>query len=231
MIGARRPRGKGARVPALLFVTDPGRTPDLAAVAARLPRGAGVVFRGFGRPGAEAVARALAVVARRRRLVLLVGADAGLARRIGADGVHLPERLLHLAPRLRRARPDWIVTGAAHSGAALRRAARFGVDAALLSPVFPSRSPSAGRPLGPARFARLARTVALPVVALGGVDGRRSRALVAAGAAGLAAMGALAAGRPRQSKTGPTATNATASTNETPSSARAPVGVRPAVRT
>ena len=192
MIAARRPRGKGARVPALLFVTDPDRTPDPAAAADTLPRGAGVVFRGFGRPDAEAKLRALAAVARRRRLVLLVGADAGLARRVGADGVHLPERLVHLAPRLRRARPGWILTGAAHGERALRRAARFGLDAVLLSPVFPSRSPSAGTPLGLVRLARLAGGTTLPVVALGGVDGRTARGLARAGAAGIAAVEALA---------------------------------------
>ena len=196
MIAARRParkgRGVGRGVPALLFLTDPDRTPDPAAAAETLPRGAGVVFRGFGRPGAEAALRALAAVARRRRLVLLVGADARLAAAARADGVHLPERLAHLATRLRRARPGWLVTAAAHDGRALRRAGRLRLDAVLLSPVFPSRSPSAGRPLGRLRFARLVRGTTTPVIALGGVDGGAARGLARAGAAGLAAVEALA---------------------------------------
>ena len=192
VIAARRPAGKGARAPALLFVTDPDRTPDPVAVARTLPRGAGVVFRGFGRPAAVAGLVALAAAARRRRLVLLVGADAALARSVRADGVHLPERSLHLAPRLHRARPGWIVTGAAHDARALRRAAAFGVDAVLLSPVFPSRSPSAGDALGRLRFARLVRDARAPVFALGGVRAGTARGLVRAGATGLAAVEALA---------------------------------------
>jgi thiamine-phosphate pyrophosphorylase len=158
------------------------------AIAARLPRGAGVVFRGFGRPDQATVGARLAKVARARGLVLLVGADPGLARRLGADGVHLPERSLHLAPRIRRAHPRWIVTGAAHGAAALIRARRYGLDAALLSPVFPSRSPSAARALGALRFARLARDAGLPVYGLGGVTAGTAPRLILAGAAGLAAV-------------------------------------------
>ncbi len=173
------------------FVTDPDRTPDPAAVAARLPRGTGVIHRGFGRPEAERDARALAAVARRRGLVLLIGADAARARRVGAHGVHLPERSAHLAGRLKAHRPGWIVTVAAHGGRALARAARAKADAALVSPVFPSRSPSAGGPLTPVRLARLVRDARLPVVALGGVTTVTAQRLARSAAAGLAAVGAF----------------------------------------
>jgi len=37
-------------LPALLFFTDPARTPDPAADAANLPKGAAVVYRAFGAP-------------------------------------------------------------------------------------------------------------------------------------------------------------------------------------
>lgn len=154
-----------------------------------LPRGAGVIYRHFGDPDAEAKAAALAELCHARGLILLIGADAALARRVGAHGVHLPERLAHLAPRLLR--QGMLVTAAAHGGAALRRARRFGCDAALLSPVFQSRSPSAGRPLGPTRFALLARGAGLPVYALGGITARTAKGLRMSGAAGLAAVEAL----------------------------------------
>ena len=136
--------------------------------------------------------RRLKAVARRRGLFLLAGADPALARAIGADGVHLPERLAHRARALRRGRPGWVVTAAAHSRASILRAARAGVDAVLVSPVFESLSPSAGRPLTLVRFAALARGAPVPVYALGGVDGRTARRLTGSGAAGLAAVGAVA---------------------------------------
>ena len=180
--------GAGLRLPALLFVTDPERTPDPVAVAARLPRGSGVIFRGFGRPDAEETAERLAHMAHARGLTLLIGADPGLATRVGAHGVHLPERLMHLAPALRRRRRGWMLTTAAHSGTALRRAGRLNLDAALFSPVFESASPSAAgvRPWGPLRFAAMARTTATPIYALGGVTAATARRLH--GAVGLAAV-------------------------------------------
>ncbi|MFM8374937.1 MAG: thiamine phosphate synthase, partial [Phenylobacterium sp.] len=142
-LGRRRPRGKRAPPPLLVF-TDPDRTPDPVALALSLPRGTGLVYRAFGAPDRLEIARALAAIARRRGLVLFIGADVGLAVRIGAAGLHLPERLAGRAPRLRR--QGWLITAAAHS---LRAARRPGVDAFILSAVFPSASPSAGAPIGP----------------------------------------------------------------------------------
>lgn len=193
---ARKGKGVDPRLPALWFVTDPERIADPVAVAERLPPGAGVIYRAFGRPDAVAMGLVLAEVARRRGLVLLVGLDAGLAAKIGAAGVHLPERALHLAPRLRQRQPGWLITGAAHGPDALARGARFGLDAALVSPVFDSRSPSAGRALGATRFARLVRGSPLPVYALGGVAAgtvQRLRQSGAVGAASVAGAGEMLA--------------------------------------
>ena len=188
-LSLRAAAGKARRrLPALFFFTDPQRTPDPVATAARLPRGAAVVYRSFGRDDAVPVGLALARVARARGLVFLVGADDRLARRLRADGLHLPERLLYRGPALRRANPAWLLTGAGHGEAALRRARLAGVDAAVLSPVFTSRSRSAGAALGPVRFAALVRRARLPVVALGGVNGRTAPRLLASGAAALAAV-------------------------------------------
>jgi thiamine-phosphate pyrophosphorylase len=61
----------------------------------------------------------------------------------------------------------------------------------VLSAVFASESPSAPRPIGPLRFAMLARGAGAPVVALGGVDSKRARRLIGS-AAGVAAVFSLA---------------------------------------
>ena len=162
---------------------------------ARLPRGAGVVYRAFGAAKAVEEGRRLVRIARRRRLVVLAGADAALAARIGADGVHLPERLAGKARHLRRARPHWLVTCAAHSRAAIVRARLSGADAVFVSPVFASASPSAVRPIGPVRFAGLVSSARLPVYALGGVNADTARRLAPSGAVGFAAVEALAGAR------------------------------------
>lgn len=143
------------------------------------------MLRHFGAPDAVAQARRLRAVTRARGLLLLIGADAGLARRVRADGVHLPERLAR-RPLIRR--PGWIVTAAAHSPAAAR-AAR--ADAVVLSVAMPSRSPSAGRALGPVRLAMRVRAAGRPAYALGGVNGRTAARLRASGVIGLAAVEGL----------------------------------------
>ena len=66
-----------------------------------------------------------------------------------------------------------------------------GADAAFVSPVFASRSLSAGAPLGPARLAGLVREARLPVFALGGVTLRTVRRLEGSGVAGFAAVEAF----------------------------------------
>lgn len=186
-LGARA--GLRKPLPALLFFTDPERTPDIEAVALRLPRGAAVVYRAFGAPDAEARARALLRLARARGLKLLIGADADLAARIGADGVHLPQRLGRQAMGLKRR--GWIVTCAAHGLPAARRALALGADAAVVSAIFPSASRSAGPPMGPARLASLVRAAGGPVYALGGINDKTARRLLPTGVIGVAAIGGL----------------------------------------
>lgn len=168
------------------------RTPDPAAVARTLPAGSAVVFRAFGAPDAEAQGLELLAIARARGLRLLVGADWRLAGRIGAHGVHLPERLAHRAGALKTAYPAWTVTAAAHSLRAARAALAAGADAAVVSTAFASNSPSAGRPLGPVRLARLVRAAGGPVYALGGINNETARRLKDAGLVGLAAVEGLA---------------------------------------
>jgi len=166
-------------------------------VVAKLPRGAGVVFRAFGAADARERGSALARVARRRGVVFLVGADAGLAVRLRADGVHLPERISGRTGAIARLRGRFLVTAAAHSLPVALRARRAGVDAIVVSPVFESRSPSAGRPLGPRALASLVRAARLPTYALGGVTAATARALPRTGAVGLAAVEALTTDDPR----------------------------------
>lgn len=184
---------RGKPLPNLLFFTDPRRTPDPERVAERLPAGAAVVFRAFGAPAAAVQGRRLREITRRRGLSLLVGADPALALAIEADGLHLPERLVSTLPELRAVQPDWLITIAAHGLEAAQAGAAAGADALVVSPVFPSRSPSAGPPLGVAALKRLVEMVETPVYALGGVRADTVARLADTGIVGIAAVEALGA--------------------------------------
>lgn len=169
-------------LPRLLFLTDPTRTPDPVAVVERLPAGWGVIYRAFGAPDAVETGHRLREATRVLGLSLLVGADPELARACQADGLHLPERLVGQVT----GESGWVVTAAAHSPAALVRAADAGCDAAIVSPVFPSRSSSVTNLLGLEAFTALVAGASLPVYALGGVNMKTAPELLGSGAAGLA---------------------------------------------
>jgi thiamine-phosphate pyrophosphorylase len=183
---------RGVTLPNLLFFTDPARVPDPATVAERLPRGAGIVFRAFGAPDAVEQGRRLRAIADERGLLLLVGAHAGLAEGIGADGLHMPERLVADIPRLRAEHARYLITVAAHDLGAVQAAEQAGADAIVVSPVFPSNSPSAGEPLGLEGLEGLIAATALPAYALGGIRARTVTRLVGGGLVGIAAVEALA---------------------------------------
>ena len=181
MLPARR--GLRKALPALLFFTDPVRTPEPETIAERLPAGSAIVYRSFGATDALERAARLKQVALRRGLKLIIGRDVALARRVGADGVHLPEALAHRALAVRRMNPGWVVTSAAHS---------FRADAVVMSVAFPSRSASAGPAMGPIRLALRIRASGRAVYALGGINDATASRLLATGAIGIAGVDGLA---------------------------------------
>ena len=177
---------------ALVAVTDERRGSDPLALAARLPRGSTLIFRHYGAPDRSVMAIKLAVICRKNRLKLLVAGDLGLAIRVRA-GLHLPDGMAKQAtPRIRLwQRRGGTLTVAAHDRSGLRRAAKLGAEAALLSPLFATRSHPGSKPLGLRAFRRLARGANLPIIALGGIDRTSVLQLTKAPITGIAAIGAL----------------------------------------
>ena len=179
-------------LPIVWFLTDTVRTPDAAAALKSLPRGAGVIFRHYESPDRRDLARDLALLCRARGLVFVVAGDWRLAAAVGADGIHLPEHAalhgLSSGARLWRRRRGGLLTVAAHSAQGISRAYALGADAALLSPVFPTRSHPGRAALGLARAAGLVRRARVEVLALGGVSPSHMMQLRAAGFAGIAGI-------------------------------------------
>lgn len=176
--------------PALFALTDPDRSPDPLRLARTLAPGSGLVYRHFGTPDRLETGLKLAAITREHGLCLLVSADPELARRIGADGIHWPERWLSQAWARRMRGDRQIFTASAHSPAAAFRARRAGIDAVFHSTVFASQSASAGQPHGAFAAAALASAVQIPVYPLGGVNARTGPRLVGLGFAGICCVGA-----------------------------------------
>ncbi|HSO42371.1 MAG TPA: thiamine phosphate synthase [Rhodospirillales bacterium] len=195
-----RQGSRGARLPACILIADSGRLADPGAAIAALPRGSAVILRDYDVADRMARAARLSRLCRRRRLHLLVAGDARLAVAVGAQGLHLPEGLARSADRRWRLwrKPGWLVTAAAHSPRAIALARRAGVDAVLLSPVFPTASHPGAATLGPVLFAAWTRKAPLPVYALGGMTAATTRRLSGSGAAGIAAIGGFAASSARR---------------------------------
>lgn len=180
-------------MPPIWLMTDERVTDDaLLAAAAQLPRGGGgIVFRHYrtGMADRRALFARLRAIAKRRRLVLILGGTAREAAAWQADGWHgrdgrrMARPLIHSAP--------------AHDAREIRTAARGRADMIFLSPLFATRSHPGARSLGRVRFAALAGTVAwaaMPVMALGGVTGTHRRMLRCIGAAGWGAIDGLTGG-------------------------------------
>jgi thiamine-phosphate pyrophosphorylase len=160
-------------LPALWLISDARNDAGLERALAALPRGSGFIYRHYHLGGPERLARfrVLRRVAKAKGHVVVLADSALTAREWGADGIYGAPRALW--PR----RAGLLHLATAHDLAELGLAARLGADAALLSPVFATRTHPGGGTLGPVRFRLLARQAGLPVIALGGMNASRARAL------------------------------------------------------
>ncbi len=179
-------------LPAVILMTDAVRLPDPFAAVKRLPFDAALLLR-HPDPGARrALADRLVPICRARDLLVIVSDDLALAEACGADGLHLPERSAARTEAL-AIRRIWrgLLTCAAHSPRALRRAAVIQADAVLLSPVFPTQSHPGSNAIGPLRFLAWAREARCPVYALGGMSAANSGRLSGRAIVGIAGIGGL----------------------------------------
>lgn len=175
----RHPLPSRTGLPQAWLFTDARLGDALFAAVAALPPGSGIVLRHDDlTSGARwRLARRLA---RTGQLLLLAGPPA-LARRWGADGVHLRQ------PRARQAaqahRLGLIVSMPVHNAREARAARRARAELAFVSPLHPTRSHPGAPALGQKTWLRLARLAGAQSVALGGMTAQRARVLGRASAA------------------------------------------------
>jgi len=146
----------------------------------------------------EAQARAIVALCRERGVLSIVNDDAGLAARIGADGVHVGEEDGGVASARAVVGPSRLVGASCYD--ALPRAVDAvaeGADYVAFGSFFASGTKPGARRAGLDLVLR-ARALGVPVVAIGGIDADNVRALVDAGVRAVAVIGAVFAhGDPR----------------------------------
>jgi thiamine-phosphate pyrophosphorylase len=159
---------RGQPLPNLWLVSDARNDAALEAALWQLPRGLALLYRHYHLPDAERVARffALRRIARARGHLTILADSALTAREWGADGYYGAP--LALTPKC----AGLLAVAAVHDMREIAQANRIGADAALLSPVFATRSHPGAATLGPLRFRLMARFAQMPVIALGGIDRR-----------------------------------------------------------
>ncbi|HRG97562.1 MAG TPA: thiamine phosphate synthase [Polyangiaceae bacterium] len=185
-------------VASVMLITPEGV--DAASLQRAIEAGAGVFGRALvvqarakaSEGEARRVAGLVADAARACSVPFVVNGAVGLARELGADGLHAPAAMP--ARGLRLALGELWLSRAAHAAADVREAAEADLDAVLVSPIYPvpGKGPARGvaalteaRALASARGARRGR---LRVLALGGITPERAAACVRAGADGVAVM-------------------------------------------
>jgi len=175
-----------------IFMTDPQRTPDAVAAARQIPEGATVIYRHFGAKGHRKTAKMLRHLTFERSQQFLIGHDPVLAIEVGADGVHFRRDAAVIEPALWRTRcPDWIITMAGLKGEQNYSGSLSVLDGLFLSSIFYSKSPSSGDPIGVERLSEVCAALGVPVIALGGINGRTATKLLGSGAAGVAGIDGL----------------------------------------
>ena len=159
-------------LPHLWLLSDARNDAVLEDSLARLPEGSGFVFRHYHLAMEERRERyeMLRSICRSKNHCVVVSGIAALARLWHADGLCAAPGMLADAAGLLR-----IAT--VHDAAEMALAEAFGAHAAMVSPVFPTRSHPEARPLGIAGFHALAGSASLPVIALGGMTAERAREL------------------------------------------------------
>lgn len=178
----------------LYAITDPALTPgDTLLSACEIALAAGLrllQYRNKTAPAATRLheARALAALCTRFNATLLINDDPQLARDSGAAGVHIGQQDGGVARARALLGPDALIGVTCHGDINLaQHAIAEGADYVAFGRFFPSHTkPQA--PAAPLSVLEQARTLGVPVVAIGGVNPDNAPQLLAAGADAVAVI-------------------------------------------
>lgn len=159
-------------LPDLWLLSDARNDEVLEDAMIRLPRGSGFVFRHYHLPAdrREERFRRLSALAKELDHLVALSDTPEIADAWDAPAIYGPVGRVG-------SREDLMRIATVHDAGEIEQANALGVDAVMLSPVFPTRSHPDGSSLGRDRFLALASLAQMPVIALGGMTGARAAAM------------------------------------------------------
>ena len=119
-----------------------------------------------------------------KKIKLFIGSDIKLAEDINAHGIHFPQYMIKKnkinwkSIKNVKSNKKWIITTAVHDIESLKKVEKLNIDAALLSPVFPSKSHPNSKNLGLNKFSKIVKKTKLPIYALGGITIKNIKSLI-----------------------------------------------------
>ena len=117
------------------------------------------------------LASKLRVTTQKQNVRLMIHSQADIAKAVNADGVHMDAKSIpEIAAIKTWLGQRFLVSASCHDAGELKQAEQQGADFAFLSPVFPTQSHPGAPSLGVNQFLKIAATVSLPVIALGGIE-------------------------------------------------------------
>ena len=181
-------------MPPVIYMTDEHRAPNPFPTINNLSSRSGVIFRHYNIKSRFGLGLDIKKECKKRNLLFIVAGDYSLAHKLNADGLHLPEYML-LNPGIKtmlwRKMPKKLLTASAHSKNALMKCSALCIDAALVSPVFPTKSHLMQHPLGISKFQTMVKASSIPVYALGGINNNNAARLINSPAIGLAGISGI----------------------------------------
>ena len=149
----------------------------------------------------EQEAREILAVCRKYGVPLLINDDVMLAKKIGAEGVHVGQSDMAAAEARSILGPDAIIGVTARTIEQAQAAEKAGADYLGSGAVFGTSTKKDAKPLDPAYFQQICESVSIPVVAIGGITANNIRQLEGRKMSGFAIVSGIFAAQDIQAQT------------------------------
>ena len=124
------------------------------------------------------------------KALFIVNGDVDLAKKVGADGIHFPEKHIFDADT-QKLKEDFILGQSVHSLEMATKAELLYIDYLIVGTLFSSKSHPQGRVSGTKIIEDISGKLSVPLIGIGGISSQNCRKVIDSGASGVAVIGAI----------------------------------------